>query len=92
MGDTHWHEISQVVEDEMFSAKGLLPNVDFPVASAYALMGIPTSLFTPIFVMARITGWCAHIIEQLDNNRLIRPANGYDGPRGLKVLPLEDRK
>jgi citrate synthase len=91
VGDTHWHEISEVVEQEMLKGKNLLPNVDFPVASAYALMGIPTSMFTPIFVMARITGWCAHIIEQLDNNRLIRPANGYDGPRGLKVVPLEQR-
>lgn len=91
MGDTHWHEISEVVEEEMRTAKGLLPNLDFPVASAYALMGIPTPMFTPIFVMARITGWCAHIMEQLDNNRLIRPANGYDGPRGLKVAMLEDR-
>ena len=91
MGDTHWHEISDVVEAEMLAAKGLYPNVDFPVASAYALMGIPTPLYTPIFVMARITGWCAHIIEQLDNNRLIRPANGYNGPHGLKVAALEDR-
>ena len=91
MGDTHWHDISEVVEAEMLAAKNLLPNVDFPVASAYALMGIPTPLYTPIFVMARITGWSAHIIEQLDNNRLIRPANGYNGPHGLKVTPLEER-
>jgi len=91
MGDTHWHEISEVVEAEMLAAKGLLPNVDFPVESAYALMSIPTPLYTPIFVMGRITGWCAHIIEQLDNNRLIRPANGYNGPHDLKVTPLEER-
>ena len=91
MGDTHWHDISDIVEAEMLAAKGLYPNVDFPVASAYALMGIPTELYTPIFVMARITGWCAHIIEQLDNNRLIRPASGYNGPGDQKVTPLEER-
>jgi len=91
MADTHWHDISEIVEQEMLASKGLYPNVDFPVASAYALMGIPASLFTPMFVMARITGWCAHIIEQLDNNRLIRPANGYNGPHDLKVATLEDR-
>src|SRR5207237_3113798 len=66
LGNTKWHAISQVVEDEMMQAKSLYPNLDFPVASAYYLMGIPIPLYTPIFVMSRITGWSAHIIEQLD--------------------------
>jgi citrate synthase len=91
-GDTKWRDISQIVEDEMLNAKGLYPNVDFPVASVYYLMGIPIPLYTPIFVMSRITGWCAHIIEQLDNNRIIRPHSEYNGPRGLKVVPVEERK
>ncbi len=90
-GDMKWPEISQIVEDQMMQAKGLYPNLDFPVASAYYLMGIPIPLYTPIFVMSRITGWCAHIIEQLDNNRIIRPHSEYNGPRGLHVVPLEER-
>lgn len=91
LGNTKWQEISDVVEDEMMQAKGLYPNLDFPVASAYALMDIPVPLYTPIFVMSRITGWCAHVIEQLDNNRIIRPHSEYNGPRDVRVLPIEER-
>src|SRR5581483_8258424 len=90
-GDTKWRDLSQIIEDEMMNAKGLYPNLDFPVASAYYLMGIPIPLYTPIFVMSRITGWCAHIIEQLANNRIIRPHSEYNGPRDLKVVPMEQR-
>ncbi len=86
-----WHEISAIVEDEMMQAKGLHPNLDFPVAAAYALMGIPADLYTPMFVMSRVTGWCAHIIEQLGNNRIIRPQSQYAGPEGLTVLPINQR-
>ncbi|MCS6776212.1 MAG: citrate/2-methylcitrate synthase [Chloroherpetonaceae bacterium] len=91
LGDTRWAEISQVVEDVMLQTRRLYPNLDFPVASAYYLMGIPVPLYTPIFVMSRITGWCAHIMEQLENNRIIRPHSEYNGPRGRKVLPLASR-
>lgn len=91
VGDTRWSEISQVVEDVMLAEKGLHPNLDFPVASAYYLMGIPIELFTPLFVMSRITGWCAHIIEQLSDNRIIRPHSEYNGPTGLAVTPLAQR-
>lgn len=91
LGNAKWGEISQLVEDEMMSAKGLYPNLDFPVASVYYLMGIPISLYTPIFVMSRITGWAAHTIEQLDNNRIIRPHSEYNGPKGLTVLPIAER-
>jgi citrate synthase len=87
-GVRKWGEISQIVEDAMMEAKGLYPNLDFPVASTYYLMDIPILLYTPIFVMSRITGWCAHIIEQLDNNRIIRPHSEYNGPRGLSVPPI----
>jgi citrate synthase len=92
IGSTKWIEISQVVEDEMMKAKGLYPNLDFPVAGLYYMMDIPVALYTPIFVMSRITGWCAHIIEQLDNNRIIRPHNEYNGPRGREVVPIKDRR
>jgi citrate synthase len=85
ISNTRWVEISQIVEDEMMKAKGLYPNLDFPVAGLYYMMDIPVDLYTPIFVMSRITGWCAHIIEQLDNNRIIRPHNEYNGPRDRTV-------
>ena len=91
LGTTKLSEVSQIVEDEMLRAKGLFPNVDFPVASLYYLMGIPVPLYTPIFVMSRVTGWSAHIIEQLDNNRLYRPKSEYNGPRGLTVTPIAER-
>jgi 2-methylcitrate synthase/citrate synthase II len=91
VGNTRWADVSQIVEDEMLRAKGLHPNLDFPVASTYTLMNIPVPLFTPIFVMSRITGWCAHIIEQLGNNRIIRPHSEYDGPRNLQVVAIGER-
>lgn len=91
LDNTHWTQVSQIVEDEMRQAKGLYPNLDFPVASVYYLMDIPIPLYTPIFVMSRITGWCAHIIEQLDNNRIIRPHNEYNGQRGLSVVSRDQR-
>lgn len=92
LGNTRWTEISQCVEDEMLRAKNLYPNLDFPVASAYYLMNIPIPLYTPIFVMSRITGWSAHIIEQLSNNRIIRPQHEYNGPRNCKVAPIAERE
>jgi len=92
LNNTKWTEISQIVEDEMMKAKGLYPNLDFPVATVYYLMELPIALYTPIFVMSRITGWCAHIIEQLDNNRIIRPHNEYNGAHGLVVRPIEERE
>ncbi len=89
---SRWQTISQTVEETMLQKKGLFPNLDFPVAAAYYLMDIPVPLYTPIFVMSRITGWCAHIIEQLDNNRIIRPSSEYNGLRGLHFIPLAERK
>lgn len=91
IGDTKWRDISQIVEDEMLKAKNLYPNLDFPVASVYYLMGLPIPLYTPIFVMSRVTGWSAHIIEQLDNNRIIRPQHIYTGPHGRKLIPRAER-
>jgi citrate synthase len=84
-------EMSETLERIMLEEKGLHPNLDFPVSPAYYMMGLPIPLYTPIFVVSRIVGWSAHIIEQLDNNRLIRPTNLYDGPERRECVPLEHR-
>ncbi|MBS1713875.1 MAG: citrate synthase [Armatimonadetes bacterium] len=90
-GDTHWGDIAETMEKIMWDEKKLFPNVDFPSAYAYYLLGIPIPLYTPIFVIARTTGWCAHMIEQLDNNRLIRPTCIYEGPKVTEFVPLDQR-
>lgn len=90
-GDTHWGDIADIVERVMAEEKGIFPNVDFPAAYAYYQLGIPIDLYTPIFVIARVAGWSAHAIEQLDNNRLIRPACIYDGPKSVDWVPIEER-
>jgi citrate synthase len=69
----------------------LNPNVDFFSASAYYTMEIPLDLFTPIFAIARVTGWSAHVMEQHKNNRIIRPTDDYTGPFGLTVVPIAQR-
>ena len=71
--------------------KGLNANVDFYSASTYHLLGIPIDLFTPIFAIARTSGWTAHVLEQLADNRLIRPRGVYDGPDDLKFKPISER-
>ena len=90
-GETKWYEMSRRMEDVMMAEKGLNPNVDFFSASIYYALGIPTDLFTPIFACSRITGWTAHVLEQYDNNRLIRPRAEYVGPRDLKYVPVDQR-
>ena len=74
-----WVEISKILEETMIAEKGIYPNLDFPAGPTYYLMGFDIPIFTPIFVMSRITGWSAHIIEQLQDNRLIRPSSVYNG-------------
>jgi len=91
IGFCKWHELSLMVEETVKREKGLLPNVDFYTASIYHLLGLPIPTFTPVFAMARSAGWCAHIIEQLDNNRLIRPRSWYEGNRGLEYVPVDER-
>lgn len=89
--DKRLYEISEKIESIMWDEKKLFPNLDFFAASAYHLMGVPTSLFTPIFVCSRVTGWCAHVMEQRSNNRLIRPGADYIGPDQLSFVPIGDR-
>ncbi len=84
--DLNLYEISERIEQVMRSQKNLFPNLDFYSASAYHYCGIPTELFTPIFVMSRITGWSAHVFEQRSDNKLIRPTSEYIGPE-KKVFP-----
>jgi 2-methylcitrate synthase len=75
----------------MKEEKNMFPNVDFFHASAYHQMGIPTELFTPLFAMARVSGWCAHVFEQRADNRIIRPAADYIGPEERDYIAIEDR-
>lgn len=79
-GDNQLYDISEAIESTMWEKKKLFANADFYAASVYHFMGIPTYLFTPIFVCSRITGWAAHVMEQRKNNKLIRPAAEYVGP------------
>lgn len=91
LGDTRWYEIAATIDRIMQQEKGLYPNLDFYTAVAYLLMGIPRDLYTPVFVCSRITGWCAHVIEQQDHNRLIRPRALYMGPPPRAYVPIDER-
>ena len=90
-GDMRWYDIATIVDRIMQQEKGLYPNLDFYTAVAYLLMGIPRDLYTPVFVCSRIAGWCAHVIEQQDHNRLIRPRALYVGPQPQAYVPLGRR-
>ncbi|MGF1771541.1 2-methylcitrate synthase [Vibrio wakamikoensis] len=91
VGDTYLYDVSVRVESVMKREKGLFCNADFFHASAYHFMDIPTKLFTPIFVMSRLTGWAAHVYEQRANNRIIRPSADYDGSEAREWTPIEAR-
>jgi citrate synthase len=90
-GETKWGDIADILERVMLEEKNIHPNVDFPAAYVYYLLGIPIELYTPIFVIARVTGWSAHMIEQIDHNRLIRPKCIYEGPNGVAFTPIDQR-
>jgi citrate synthase len=90
-GNTKWYEMSERLIPILKQEKNLNPNVDFFSASTYYTMGIPLDLFTPIFAVARIAGWTAHVMEQHKNNRIIRPTDDYVGPFDKKVVPLDQR-
>ncbi|MBB5320720.1 bifunctional 2-methylcitrate synthase/citrate synthase [Marinobacter oulmenensis] len=91
VGDTVLYPVSVRCEEVMWREKKLFCNADFFHASAYHFMGIPTELFTPIFVMSRVSGWTAHVKEQRANNRIIRPSADYTGPADAKWVPIDER-
>ena len=91
VGDTVLYPVSERIEQIMRREKNLFPNLDFYSASAYHFLGIPTPMFTPLFVLSRITGWAAHVFEQRANNRLIRPGAEYIGPDEQEWVALENR-
>src|SRR5215475_4411016 len=95
-GDTKWfdmsHRIEEIVVEEMTrKQKPIRANVDFYSASTYYMLGIPVDLYTPIFAVSRIAGWTAHVLEQLGNNKLIRPRSEYTGEMDLKYTPIDQR-
>lgn len=90
-GDLRWYRISEAIEETTLRQKGLNPNVDFYAASVYHVLGIPTDLMTPIFAIARMAGWTAHVREQYEDNRIIRPDSDYVGPRDQRWVPIADR-
>ncbi len=90
-GEPNWYEIFEALERTTFEQKGLYPNVDLYAAGVYHLLGIPTDLMTPIFALARMAGWTAHVREQYANNRIIRPGSDYVGPRDRVYVPIDER-
>lgn len=91
LGEPKWIQMSERIAEIMIKEKGLNANVDFYSATVYYSMGIPTDLFTPIFAISRTAGWTANVIEQLADNRLIRPQSEYIGAKDLKFVPVEKR-
>ena len=89
--DKKFHKIYDIVKNVMIKRKNIHPNVDYPTGPTYHLMGLDTDFFTPIFVLSRITGWSAHIMEQHAANKLIRPLSKYNGEKHRKVMPLNQR-
>ena len=90
-GEMKWYDYSVAIEDYVSDEKGLAPNVDFYSASTYYQMGIPVDIYTPIFAMSRSGGWIAHVLEQYEDNRLIRPRSRYVGPKDLEFRPVDER-
>jgi len=91
VGDHRWERVAEPIEKAVTAQKKLPPNVDWPCARLYHYLGLELDLYTPIFAMARTAGWAAHVIEQLDHNRLMRPRARYIGPPHRQVKPIAER-